>query len=312
MVGKLAAMSPTPGCGTIPVMAVSARLPNFLAANHARGRDRRLRRGRAVGHTGASRGRLHGDLRHAPWHAPRTLLRVPPAQSALTASPRRRPTHQHCLALDVLVMGPSQVVNADMVRPSDGRGGGFVRVDVSNLADIVAVTAGADAIVHLAAIPSPGSFPDHEVFRLNMTASYNVLEAAEIHGIGRLAMASSVNALGADWGDKIAPEYFPIDEKHPTRCQDVYSATKHLGEQVPPPPPPAPRPRSSASCGFSAGRCAGAAGRLVRTAADGADLVAAVPLAAAAGGCGRGELAGGRGERRGGQGILGLDRPALS
>jgi UDP-glucose 4-epimerase len=126
--------------------------------------------------------------------------------------------------------------------------------------------------------------PDHEVYRLNMTASYNVLEAAEINGIEKICMASSVNALGnkpglargvhalragamalkdsytaypntadsllshkslmalargplhphagADWGDKIAPEYFPIDEAHPTRNQDVYSMTKYLGEQL--------------------------------------------------------------------------------
>jgi hypothetical protein len=45
-------------------------------------------------------------------------------------------------------------------------------------------------------------------------------------------MASSVNALGADWGDKIAPEYFPIDEDHPTRAQDVYSVSKHLAEEL--------------------------------------------------------------------------------
>ena len=74
------------------------------------------------------------------------------------------------------------------------------------------VTAGAWAIVHMAAIAGPGGVPDQELFRVNMTSTWNVLEAAEVHGVQKLVLASSVNALGADWGDKTAPEYFPIGE----------------------------------------------------------------------------------------------------
>jgi nucleoside-diphosphate-sugar epimerase len=122
------------------------------------------------------------------------------------------------------------VVNAD--RQQEPRPGAtFVSCDSTVLDQVVNVTAGAYAIVHMAAIASPTP-PDQEVWRVNMTGAWNVLEAAEIHGIKKVVMASSVNALGADWGDKITPEYFPIDEDHPTRAQDVYSVSKHLAEEL--------------------------------------------------------------------------------
>jgi nucleoside-diphosphate-sugar epimerase len=122
------------------------------------------------------------------------------------------------------------VVNADM-QQAPRPGATFVRCDSTVLDQVVNVTAGAYAIVHMAAIASPTP-PDQEVWRVNMSGAWNVLEAAELHGIKKIVMASSVNALGADWGDKIAPEYFPIDEDHPTRSQDVYSVSKHLAEEL--------------------------------------------------------------------------------
>jgi nucleoside-diphosphate-sugar epimerase len=122
------------------------------------------------------------------------------------------------------------VINADRVaapRPCCP----FVQTDATDLNAVIAVCVGAHAIVHLAAIPAP-SPPESEVWRVNMTSAWNVLEAAEHNGIDKVVMASSVNALGASWGDKIQPLYFPIDEDHPTRAQDVYSLSKHLGEEM--------------------------------------------------------------------------------
>ena len=141
-----------------------------------------------------------------------------PPQSPSTCSPRP------LRGRELLAHGYT-VINAD--REQQPRPGAkFVRCDSTNLDEVVSVTAGAHAIVHMAAIASPGGVPDQEVWRVNMTGAWNVLEAAEIHGVKKVVMASSVNALGADWGDKTTPEYFPIDEKHPTRSQDVYSVSK--------------------------------------------------------------------------------------
>ena len=71
------------------------------------------------------------------------------------------------------------------------------KVNCEDLGEVVSVTAGADAIVHMAAYPSPGPVTENIVFRTNTMDNWNVLEAAEINGIRKIVMASSINALGA-------------------------------------------------------------------------------------------------------------------
>jgi UDP-glucose 4-epimerase len=71
------------------------------------------------------------------------------------------------------------------------------KVNCEDLGEVVSVTAGADAIVHMAAYPSPGPVTENIVFRTNTMNNWNVLEAAEINGIRKIVMASSINALGA-------------------------------------------------------------------------------------------------------------------
>jgi nucleoside-diphosphate-sugar epimerase len=60
-----------------------------------------------------------------------------------------------------------------------------------------------------------------------------VFEAAAACGIGKVAQASSINALGAYFsiGD-IKPQYFPIDEEHPRFTTDPYSFSKQLIEEI--------------------------------------------------------------------------------
>jgi UDP-glucose 4-epimerase len=109
----------------------------------------------------------------------------------------------------------------------------FWQVDVTDFGDVVNAVAGADAVIHMAAIPAPNHMPENQLFRINMLSSWNVLEACEVHGVKRVVMASSVNALGAGWGEHTYPPlYFPVDESHPTRVEDAYSQSKWLGEQM--------------------------------------------------------------------------------
>ncbi len=128
------------------------------------------------------------------------------------------------------------VVNADLRPPPEGAqysGGLFQRVDCEDMSALITATRGADAIIHMAAIPAPNTEPERVLFRINMMSNWNVLEACEINGIQRVVMASSINAVGAGWGDGLIPtEYFPVDEEHPTRVQDAYSQSKWLGEQM--------------------------------------------------------------------------------
>jgi nucleoside-diphosphate-sugar epimerase len=105
--------------------------------------------------------------------------------------------------------------------------------DITKLEDMQEQVKGCDVIVHLAAIPSPTSVPPDELFRINVDGTYNVFEAAAGEGIKRIVQASSINALGCFWGNRdISPEYFPIDEEHPTGTTDVYSFSKELVEDI--------------------------------------------------------------------------------
>jgi len=131
-----------------------------------------------------------------------------------------------------LVRQGYQVVNADRVESATAEVS-TLRIDVTDFGDVVAALAGADAVIHLAAIPNPMQDPGHRVFSTNMQADWNVLEAAHIHGIPKMVMASSVNAVGAVFSHALVPpEYFPIDEEHPTRAEDAYSQSKWLGEEL--------------------------------------------------------------------------------
>ncbi|MBI2966061.1 MAG: NAD-dependent epimerase/dehydratase family protein [Chloroflexi bacterium] len=125
-----------------------------------------------------------------------------------------------------------RVVNADRAAGATGDVRS-IRIDVTNFGDVVAALAGADAVIHLAAIANPLDDPEYRVFATNLQADWNVLEAAHVHGIPKLVMASSINAIGAVFSQAaVPPLYFPIDEDHPTRAEDAYSQSKWLGEEL--------------------------------------------------------------------------------
>jgi hypothetical protein len=105
--------------------------------------------------------------------------------------------------------------------------------DITNFDDLRAKMRGCEAVVHLAAIANPMFVPAPELFHINVQGTYNVYEAAASEGITRLVQASSINACGCFWGNRdIFPEYFPIDEAHPTGTTDVYSFSKEVVEDI--------------------------------------------------------------------------------
>ncbi|WP_052849909.1 NAD-dependent epimerase/dehydratase family protein [Streptomyces avicenniae] len=88
-------------------------------------------------------------------------------------------------------------------------------------------------LVHLAAIPSPGGFPETEILDTNVLGSYTVLDQAARAGVRRIVTASSLSALGLAWADRdLTPAHFPIDEDHPTLAVDAYGLSKVLAEEV--------------------------------------------------------------------------------
>ena len=117
------------------------------------------------------------------------------------------------------------------------RAGDFTRVDLTDggsVADAVHSVddrhGGLDAIVHLGAIPAGGIETDAATFHNNMTATFNVFQAARRAGIRRIVHASSETLLGIPF--ETPPPYVPVDERYPTRPESMYSVVKHLEEEL--------------------------------------------------------------------------------
>lgn len=91
--------------------------------------------------------------------------------------------------------------------------------------------SGADAIIHLGTIPHPLGRPGHETYESNALTTYHVLEAAHSHDVERVAIASSINAMGAVFQEEPTEvEYLPVDEEHPTTPRDPYALGKRTIE----------------------------------------------------------------------------------
>jgi nucleoside-diphosphate-sugar epimerase len=114
---------------------------------------------------------------------------------------------------------------------------GYFPVDLTDYGQVVDAMlgieenhSGVDALVHLAAIPAPGMFPDVSTFRNNMLSSYHVLQAARRAGVHRIVTASSETVLGLPF--EVPPPYLPVDEEYDARPESTYSLVKHLEEQM--------------------------------------------------------------------------------
>ncbi|MEX1296427.1 MAG: NAD(P)-dependent oxidoreductase [Candidatus Limnocylindrales bacterium] len=121
------------------------------------------------------------------------------------------------------------VLNVDWKH--DGSAHGLCLVtDLSDPGQALEALAGAEAVVHLAAIPAPEIRPPAETFRINMLSTYNVFAAAEMHGLQRVVYASSETVLGLPFDEP--PAFAPIDEAHPPRPESSYALAKLAGETI--------------------------------------------------------------------------------
>jgi nucleoside-diphosphate-sugar epimerase len=139
-----------------------------------------------------------------------------------------------CLA-DLLEHGYS-VTNVDLVRPADDPCP-FVRADLTDMGQTMEVLHqvddrhhGVDAVVHLGAVPAPGWAPGAELFRNNVTSTFNVFSAARHLGIKSIVSASSETVLGLPF--RTPPPYVPVDEEYPPRPETAYALAKTVGEEM--------------------------------------------------------------------------------
>lgn len=124
-----------------------------------------------------------------------------------------------------------QVYSIDRTKPTAAVP--FCIVDTSDLGQVCGAFHGCDAVLHLAAIPSPTGYPPEVVFTNNVLGTFNVLEAAALLGITRVVTISSTSALGVAYGTRPVPlQYVPVDEDHPVLPQDAYGLSKQVGEDI--------------------------------------------------------------------------------
>jgi nucleoside-diphosphate-sugar epimerase len=135
-----------------------------------------------------------------------------------------------------LVQRGDEVVAVDRAPVDDGTVAGPVishQVDLVDMDGVRSVTAGCEALVHLAAIPSPRHDVPEEVFRVNVISTFNVLEAFAASGGQCAVLASSLSALGMSWGPTVfSPRYAPVDEDHPLYPAECYGLSKEVTERT--------------------------------------------------------------------------------
>jgi nucleoside-diphosphate-sugar epimerase len=123
-----------------------------------------------------------------------------------------------------------EVIAIDLVA-SAGAPAPLLLADLTEFGQTVECLAGADAVVHLAAIPAPRIRTEETTFRTNMLSTYNVFEAARVLGLRRVVWASSETILGLPF-EREEPAYAPIDEEHPPFPESSYALSKLLAEEL--------------------------------------------------------------------------------
>lgn len=126
------------------------------------------------------------------------------------------------------------VVSVDRQLPASPVPGVHHRqVEMGDLGQVIGAAHGREAIIHLAAIPNPYRHADEFVFRNNVMATYNTLQAAMTLGIDRAIIASSVSAYGMAWARPTFPPLFvPLDETHPFLSHEPYALSKETDERT--------------------------------------------------------------------------------
>jgi nucleoside-diphosphate-sugar epimerase len=112
----------------------------------------------------------------------------------------------------------------------------FLPADLTDFGQTLEALSGAElmsgvqAVVHLAALPSPVVATPDLVFRTNITSTHTVFSAAVRLGLERVVWASSETTLGLPFDRP--PDYAPVDEQHELRPESSYALSKVLGEEM--------------------------------------------------------------------------------
>ena len=109
----------------------------------------------------------------------------------------------------------------------------FVRCDLGDARAVDDLLTGAEAVVHLGAIPGPLRAEPRFIFENNVTSAFNVMTSAAEQGLRRIGFSSSAVGMGcAHEGDAFVPLYLPLDEEHPMMPFEPYGLSKQVGEDI--------------------------------------------------------------------------------
>jgi nucleoside-diphosphate-sugar epimerase len=109
----------------------------------------------------------------------------------------------------------------------------YIVADLTDVGQVYDVLHGADAVIHLAAIPHARRFTSARTLSNNVTSGYNVLLGAQHLGIRRVVMASSIQVMHrAGYHARARFQYLPLDEAHPPDPKDEYGLSKLMLEQA--------------------------------------------------------------------------------
>ncbi len=109
----------------------------------------------------------------------------------------------------------------------------FVRCNLGDAGAVGEILKGAEAVVHMGAIPGPTRAEPRFIFENNVAADFNVMMSAAELGLRRVVFSSS--AFGMGWahdGNAFVPRYLPLDEEHPMMPFEPYGLTKQVGEDI--------------------------------------------------------------------------------
>ena len=109
----------------------------------------------------------------------------------------------------------------------------FVRCELGDARAVHDILKGAEAVVHMGAIPGPQRAEPRVIFENNVAGDFNVMMSAAELGVRRVVFSSS--AFGMGWahdGNAFVPLYLPLDEEHPMMPFEPYGLTKQVGEDI--------------------------------------------------------------------------------
>src|SRR4051794_32758303 len=135
-----------------------------------------------------------------------------------------------------LIEAGHTVTGCDVLPPvyeGGSSGAAYVQADLTDAGDAFAVVRGQDVVVHCAALPEPTRNVASTVFRNNVMAAFNVVEACVRMGADRIVNVSSETVTGMAFAERpFHAPVAPFDETLAGNPQDPYALAKVFGEQL--------------------------------------------------------------------------------